>query len=167
MFIYTVKANSLKFIAVIVAAVAVLVSIALITGKSEVLTTQAVAEANKNINFDKIKTEEDRREFLQQFGWETEDTEVESVTIKLPSEFDKIMTEYNELQKSQGLDLIKYKGREVERYSYKITNYPDYEGDVYGNIIIYRNRVIGGDICSADITGFIHGFTKPVTGDKR
>lgn len=161
MFIYTVKANSLKFIAVILAAAAILVSIALISGKSEIKTTMAIAQANEGINFDKIKTEEDRLKFLKQFGWELEDAEVESVKIKLPGEFDKIMTEYNELQKSQGLDLKKYNGREVERYTYKITNYPDYEGTVYANIIIYKNRVIGGDICSADISGFIAGFARP------
>ena len=162
MFIYTVKANTLKFIAVILAAVAILVSVIIISDHTEVLTTAAIEEANKSINYDKIKSEEDRRSFLKQFGWETEDGEVEAVKIKLPAEFDKIMLEYNELQKSQGLDLMKYKGREVERFTYKITNFPDYDGTVLANIIVYRNRVIGGDVCSADIEGFIQGFTYPV-----
>ena len=161
MFIYTVKANTLKFIAIILAAAAALVSVVMITEKSEILTTQAISAANKNIKYDKIKTEEDRLEFLKQFGWETEGGEVEMVTVKLPGEFDRIMTEYNELQKSQGLDLNKYKGRDVERYTYKVSNYPDYRGTVYANIIIYRNRVIGGDICSSDVSGFIHGFSLP------
>lgn len=160
MFIYTVKANTLKFVAVILVAVTALVSVVLITGRTDIITTEAIAIANKDIKFDKIKTEENRRDFLKQFGWETEDKEVESVTVKLPGDFDRIMVEYNELQKSQGLDLMKFKGREVERYTYKITNYPDYEGTVYANVIVYRNRVIGGDICSSDVAGFIHGFMK-------
>ena len=46
------------------------------------------------------------------------------------------------------------------RYTYEITNYDGEDGVVYANILIYRNRVIGGDICSADVTGFIHGFEK-------
>jgi len=160
MFIYTVKANTLRFIAVILAAAAVLVSVVLISESSEIMTTQAISAANKNIKFDKIKSKEDRRAFLEQFGWETSDDEVEGISVKLPGEFDRIMTEYNELQKSQGLDLLKFKGREVERYTYKVTNYPDYDGTVYANIIIYRNRVIGGDICSSDVSGFIHGFMR-------
>ena len=155
-----IKANSLKFVAVILAAAAVLVSIALISGRADVLTTKAIAAQTKDINYEKIKTEEDRREFLHQFGWETEDGEIESVTIKLPGDFDRIMIEYNELQKSQGLDLQKFKGREVERFTYKVTNYPAYDGVVYANIIVYRNRVIGGDICSSDVSGFIHGFLR-------
>lgn len=164
MFIYTVKGSTIKFFAVILIAVAALISVAVISSRSETLTTEAISTANKSIRYDKIKTAEDRRKFLEQFGWETEDGEVESVKVKLPAEFDKIMTEYNELQKSQGLDLQKHKGREVERYTYTVTNYPDYSGTVYANIIVYRNRVIGGDICSSDISGFIHGFELPALG---
>ena len=26
------------------------------------------------------------------------------------------------------------------------------------NVIVYKKRVIGGDICSTDVTGFIYGF---------
>ena len=33
-------------------------------------------------------------------------------------------------------------------------------GKVYVNVIVYRNKVIGGDVCSASIGGFIHGFEK-------
>lgn len=164
MFIYTVKGNTIKFFAVILIAVAALISVAVLTSRSDILTTQAISTANKSIKYDKIKTSEDRREFLEQFGWKTEDTEIESVKVKLPAEFDKIMTEYNELQKSQGLDLQKHKGREVERYTYTVTNYPDYSGTVYANVIVYRNRVIGGDICSSDVSGFIHGFDLPALG---
>lgn len=161
MFIYTVKANTLKFLAVILAAAAVLVSVVVISEQTEILTTHAIAEATKEIKYDKIKNEDDRRSFLEQFGWEVEDDELEAVKMKLPAEFDRIMTEYNDMQKTQGLDLMKYKGREIERFTYRITNYPDYEGTVLANVIIYRNRVIGGDVCSADVTGFIHGFSKP------
>ena len=41
-----------------------------------------------------------------------------------------------------------------------VTNYPGYSGTVHANVIVYRNRVIGGDVCSADVGGFIHGFEK-------
>ena len=54
----------------------------------------------------------------------------------------------------------KYKGKEVMRYTYEVTNYPEYEGRVYANLIVYRNKVIGGDICSADAQGFLQGFVK-------
>ena len=78
--------------------------------------------------------------------------------MTVPTEFDKVYAAYNELQKEQGLNLSRYKGKDVTRYTFAITNYKDYEGTVYANVLVYRNRVIGGDVCSADVSGFVHGF---------
>nr|MBQ4318223.1 DUF4830 domain-containing protein [Clostridia bacterium] len=93
---------------------------------------------------------------------EVEGTPKEEAAVTIPSEFDKVFLGYNELQKRQGLNLAKYKRKEITRYTYVVTNYPDYSGTVYANLLVYRNRIIGGDICSADVNGFIHGFTSDV-----
>lgn len=85
----------------------------------------------------------------------------EEETVKIPKNFDKVLASYNNIQLHQGLDLTKYAGKEVSRFTYKVTNYPDYSGDVWANVIVYRDRVIGGDICSSDVDGFIHDFTFP------
>ena len=66
--------------------------------------------------------------------------------------------DYNEIQKSQGLNLEKYKGKDVIRFTFKVKNYTNSEGDVYANVLVYKKKVIGGDLCSADVNGFIHGF---------
>jgi hypothetical protein len=86
---------------------------------------------------------------------------VETREVTIPAQFDKVFAGYNELQKSQGLDLSKYKKKTVTRHTFTVTDYEGYEGTVYANVLVYRNRVIGGDICSADVSGFIHGFEKP------
>ena len=54
-----------------------------------------------------------------------------------------------------GLDLSRYKRKDVMRYTYQVENYPDYQGVVYANILVYKNKIIGGDICSADVNGFV------------
>lgn len=170
MFICTLKASNIKFFAVIVSAVALLITLVAVTQGSaapEALSpadspsTQVSAAPESKISFDKIRTNDDRVEFLKQFGWEVAPEALEEVTLKLPGEFDRIMTEYNELQKSQGLDLSKYKGQEVVRYTYEVKNYPDYDGEVHANIIVCKNRVVGGDICSADLDGFITSLYRP------
>ena len=166
MFIYSVKATTLKLAAVISAAVISLAAIILLVPEYTPKTTAAIAQTVSQYNYEKIKTNEDRINFLKQFGWELDGEIKEEVSMKIPAEFDKVMKTYNELQKRGGFDLSKYKGREVTRYTYKITNYPEYDGEVLANVIIYKNRVIGGDICSADVKGFIGTFEFPRDSDK-
>ena len=55
----------------------------------------------------------------------------------------------------QGLDISKYKNKKVTRYTYLAENYDGYDGDVYVNLILYKNTVIACDISSADPSGFI------------
>ncbi len=158
MFICTVRANTLKFFAVIAVSIIALCTIILSIPEYNPVSPKSIAASAEKYNYDKIKTGDDIVSFLAQFGWEVEPTPLEEVKIKIPAEFDKVMNAYNELQRNQGLDLSKYRGREVTRYTYRVTNYPDYKGSVMANVIIYKKRVIGGDICSTDVTGFIYGF---------
>ena len=142
MFIYTMRASSLKFFGVTTLAVIALVTLLFFipSGVPASASTPSTSslETVETIRFDKIKTNTDR------------------------TEFDKVYRSYNELQKKQGFDLTKYLKKSVTRYSYRITNYPDYDGDVLANVLIYKNRVIGGDICSTDANGFIHGFDRNI-----
>jgi hypothetical protein len=159
MFVYSVKASSLKLIGIISAMAAAMAVLFLLVPAGE--AEAAETSGSVKISYEKIKTADDRAGFLNQFGWEIDPEPVEEVKLTIPSEFDNIMNSYNELQKHQGLDLSKFRGKEVERYTYKVSNYPGYSGTVYANVIIYKNRVIGGDICSSDVSGFIHDFTFP------
>ena len=159
MFIYSLRASTIKFCAVVCVALATLIT--LIAFIPVVAVDDVSAAANANIDYSGVKTNDDRVKFLAQFGWQVDPEAVESIEVTIPEEFDKIFTAYNELQKRQGLDLIKYKKKNVQRYTYKITNYPGYEGAVYAHIITYRNRVISGDICSADAKGFMHTLSFP------
>lgn len=160
MFVYSVKAQTLQFFSIVaVSVISLLVLIAFIpTYEPTVINTLYTETAN--VNFNKIKTNDDRIDFLEQFGWTVAEIAVDEQKVKIPETFDKIMLSYNEFQRQMGLDLAKYKGKEVMRYTYEVTNYPEYEGRVYANLIIYRNKVIGGDICSADAQGFLQGFVK-------
>lgn len=165
MFICSVKGNTLKFFAIIALAIVAVTALIIALPESNTVSAGSVFEGSDKINYDKIKTEEARIGFLEQFGWEVAENATEDVEIQIPADFDKVMNSYNEIQKTQGFDLSKYKGKTVQRYTYEVKNYPDYDGTVYANIIIYKNRVIGGDICSADVKGFIQGFEMEKTED--
>lgn len=159
MFIYSLRASTLKFFAVVCVALVTLITLIAFIPEFDG-DSSAVTQNNVSYNFDKIKTNDDRIKFLSQFGWQVKNDPIETAEITIPSTFDKVFISYNEIQKQQGLDLIKYKNKEVMRYTYEITNYDGYSGTVYATLIVYRNKVIGGDICSADVKGFIHGFIK-------
>jgi hypothetical protein len=158
MFIYSLKASTIKFFGAICVAMAALITLIVFVPVYDGGAMQTGAGAG--INYAKIKDNAARRNFLGQFGWETSEKELEAIEISIPREFDSVMSEYNEIQKRQGLDLSKYKGKTVRRYTYEVTNYDGCEGTVYANLIIYKNNVIGGDICTADVSGLIRGFEK-------
>ena len=162
MFIYSMRAGTIKLVGVICVALTVLVTLIAFV-PTYAVTSQTSANATEGANqyrYDGIKGAEDVVSFLSQFGWKTDSAPVETKTVTIPSEFDKVFSVYNELQKEQGLNLSGYKNKEVTRYTFKVTNYEGYEGTVYANVLVYRHRVIGGDICSADVSGFVHGFEK-------
>ena len=156
MFIYSLRASTLKLLGV--SCVALVALITLIAFVPTLGADSQTVSGEPKIEYTGVKTNEDRIEFLGQFGWEVKSDAVDSREVTIPSEFDKIFTGYNEIQKRQGLDLSDYKKKKVMRYTYEITNYEGAEGVVYANLLVYRNRVIGGDVCSADVKGFIHGF---------
>ena len=179
MFIYSLKASTIKFFGIICVALAALITlIAFVPAYASGDTTVGNVPSNSteanvggsngssssetvSIRYDKVKSADDAASFLGQFGWIADAGSVERADVTIPAEFDKVFAGYNEMQKAQGLDLSKYKKKDVIRYTFRVTNYEGYEGTVYANVLVYRNRVIGGDVCSADVSGFIHGFARP------
>lgn len=155
MFVYSVRASTVKFFAVIALTVTVLVgAIAIGNGHAVAASSQA------GIKFGGIKTNEDRIEFISQFGVNVSGEPSETVKFSVPENFDKVTSAYNEIQKSQGLNLEKYKNKKVTRYTYEIDKWGDYEGPVCVNLIIYRSTVIACDISSKDSTGFVEPLIK-------
>ena len=157
MIIKTMRKSSLKLFGCIICAVAIAVTLSVFTPSSSL---SPAFSASDRIDYSGAQTNEGRIEFLNSFGWEVsgEPTEITEVTV--PSEFDTVFQGYNELQKLQGLDLSRYRQKQVTRYTYRVTNYQGYDGTVYANLIVYRGTVVGGDICTEDASGFIHGFLK-------
>ena len=163
MFIYTVRASGIKFFGILLLTFAVLLGLTIGGGAVTVS-----AGNSSQINFSGIKTEEDRIAFLSSFGVKTTEKSIEEVAFVMPENFDRVMLGYNEIQKAQGFDLSRYAKKKVTRFTYEVTNYnelqpedeEEYQGNVYANILIYRNRVIGADISSADPAGFVEALIK-------
>lgn len=100
------------------------------------------------------------RDFLYSFGWDTDETPVEISQVLIPSEFNETYNQYNDIQLSQGFDLTLYKGEAAVKYVFTVKNYPGLQGDssVRATLLTFNGNIIGGDICSVRMDGFMHGF---------
>ena len=161
MFIVTVRAQTVRLAALLCVAVTLFLGIAVFrdAGGMDTLAAQQ-GEAVETVSYVKLRTDEERLKFLASLGWQTTGEVVDEQSFVLPETFDRVLSGYNEIQKDQGLDLSRYRKKRVTRYTYEITNYEGYEGKVYANLIVFRNRVIAGDISSADPMGFVSGLEK-------
>lgn len=160
MFIVSIKGSKLKKI-IAVGLVAVFAVIGGIISVSNEKSKPVSAIGGVSL---KAGTSEERAAFFSQFGWQVNETPIEIKEVVIPTEFDETYTKYNEIQKSQSLDLERYKGVRVKHFTYEILNYPGYSSDcglIHGNILVYDNTVIGGDVCSVELGGFMHTFTLP------
>ena len=166
MFVYSFKASTVRILGVVcIALVGIIAMVAFVptyvtAGNADAPAVQVGSES-VSVKYDKIRTEQDVVNFLAQFGWQVEGKAIEVKEVTVPGEFDKIYAGYNQMQVAQGLDLTRYKGKTLTRYTLKVTNYEGYEGEVLANVLVWRKKVVGGDICSAEISnGFVQGFEK-------
>ena len=154
MFIYSVRASTLRFFGILALTVSLLVGIMAFSGADSVS-----AMSDGAYRFSDISTKEDRIEFLSQFGIRASaDSEAEE-SFTMPETLDRVLLSYNEIQKAQGLDLSGYVRKNVKRYTYTVENYKNQDITVYANVIVYRHRVIGGDISASGEGGFVLPFT--------
>lgn len=157
MFVYSFRASTAKFFAVVALALTTLVL--LVVFVPTYVDGEETAAGTESYRYTGVKTDADRKSFLSQFGITVKETAVEEREVTIPSDFDKVFAAYNELQKEQGFDLSVYRKKTVMRYTYEVENFEGYDGTVYVNLIVYKNRVIGADIASLDVSGFICGLT--------
>ena len=157
MFIVSLSSSKIKKIfCVALALIAVsLVAVFFVNSQSSVKV--------KKVNLHTAETADDRLKFISDFGWIVDEDPVEVRQIAIPQEFDDVYNNYNQIQLSQGFDLTGFAGRSAKRWTYVIRNYPDVSSDedyVRINLLICDGKIIGGDVCSIKLDGFMHGFEK-------
>ena len=147
MMIMTAKVNIKKVLIVLGAIAALLIGTIALFGSSDTTHTSATVSDNDSwVNF------------LKSFGWDVTTTPMESGQVRIPTETTEVFDRYNQLQQAQGYDLMKYSGKKVMRYVYKVTNYPGATDPVFATVLVYKNQIIGGDITNTAAGGKIQSF---------
>lgn len=149
MFVKTIKLKKPNPIAIVLVLAAVLILIGI----------WVFGSGGKGIgNKYKLASNTERTKFLTDLGWQVSPNETDCKVVKVPSEFNKVYDVYNRLQKEQGFDLTKYKGKSVEIYTYDVYNYPNKSDNILAHLIVCDGTLIGGDVSSTEINGFMQGL---------
>lgn len=95
----------------------------------------------------------------------TRASEWEKETVTLPEREDASWKRYLAMQAESGYDMTPYCGMEAVKFRCRIGNHPEGE-NVYANLYLIKGKVIGGDIMSPALDGFMHGLKMPKQDSK-
>lgn len=152
MLIMTTKVDKRKLLIAAAAIIAAIAALIFLGSSSESQPTASVTTSPAG------DTNDQRVKFLTDLGWDVTTSPAEASEVKIPKGPDEVFDRYNEMQKSQGYDLSKYAGKKVMRYVYQINNFPNAKEPVYATLLVYKDKIIGGDITDTTPGGKVQGF---------
>ena len=133
---------------------ALLVSLLLCAAAGQLSDAQAAPSCPEG------STPQQRLDYILSLGWEVHDGE-RCEEVVLPEVFGSSYDSYLTLQRECGFDLSPYAGQTVQRYCYEVTNYPGGEGTVLLNLLVYQGQIIGGDVRTTALDGFMQSLAFP------
>ena len=153
MLIWTLKFDKKKAAFWVIMAALVIIGIILLLGAGGRSGSGAPASGKQG---DTVKTEKARAAYLEQCGWKVETPALKEETVLIPKSFSNVFETYNDLQKQQGFDLSRYAGCEVKLYTYKVLD-SNLGDNVLASLYVSDGRVVGGDVHSTALDGFMCG----------
>ena len=142
----TPKTRNLLIVLLTLAFLAVLLLVGTAAGGVKLLAKDVCSTTEKRVNY------------LADCGWTADPASEQAQDVLIPVHFTPVYESYNELQRQQGWDLADYAGKTCTLYTYAVTNYPDKEQQVLADLYVYKNQVIGGDVHSTNLGGFMIGL---------
>ena len=155
MMVMTAKVDMKKILLILAAVAALVFSLILLLGDDSSTPQESTVSATVAPS---VSANDGRVHFLKSFGWDVTTSPTESSQVRIPEQSSEVFDRYNNLQKSQGYDLSQYAGKNVMRYVYKVNNYPGATQDVYATVLVYKDKIIGGDVTDTAPNGQIRGF---------
>ncbi len=148
MFVYNLKVKPSKKLAVFFAVASVSVAIVCIICMTSVhnkVTDTATCDEIGTYSLS-VKSTEEQCKFLEQFEIMADSESVQSREVVIPTKFNSVYEEYNELQQTIGLDLSRYKGETAKEVRYELKN----SETKYAVLLIYNEKVIGAHLTNGE-----------------
>lgn len=161
MFVVSIKTGKRKMVAVLAVALVVITAVSVFARMRAAAPTAVCEEKKYSLT---AATNEERVSFFRQFGWTVDAEPLNVADVSIPTDFDDVYVSYNNIQKEQGLDLTAVAGKTCKQYVYKITNYPQQES-MKGTLLIYNGAVVGGDLSTPELDGFMTGFNGEIESE--
>ncbi len=161
MFIFTAKVRRGRLLLGVVALILACGIFTAVAGFHSIWSAPTAAVQTASPSPKGLKSDADRIIYLKGFGWEVSPEPVQVEELQVPAEFDSTYDDYLALQTNQGFDLTQYAGKKVKRYTYDITNYPTGETGYQVSLLLFKDRVVGGEVASADSGEILHGLAFP------
>ena len=156
MFIFTAKINKKRIVSIAAIALIVVAAVLLAKPRGQEYAADEALAGTSAAGSD-IRTNDDRLSYILSMGYSVLPDPLSEKEVIIPEQFDATYEQYNALQKECGFDLAPYAGKTVTQYVYSVTGYEGAE-DVQLELLVYKNKVIGGSIYTAAVDGFMRGL---------
>ncbi|MCL2588724.1 MAG: DUF4830 domain-containing protein [Oscillospiraceae bacterium] len=147
MFIVTAKLSKKKAVIFVLIIAVLLAAVIILAGRRDQEPDAIRAESAAEV-----------AAYLESLGWQISPEPLEVQEILIPRAFDAVYEAYNAMQIEAGFDLTAHKGRSAIRFSWQVLNYPGQTEGVIAEVLVANGEIIGGDMQSTHLDGFIHGL---------
>lgn len=139
MFVVTLKKAGLKKVGVGVICCALVVFSAVLGRYISGRSVMAAAAASGN----KIESAQDIQTWFTGYGLDVDAATIAADKVKIPRRWDDSFSAFNGVVQQSGMDLTRYKGKTVEKWSALLPAASNGETSRYGVLLVYKKKAVG------------------------
>ena len=152
MFVVTLSKTSLKKLGLGAMCCALVVGSALL-GRFISNRTVAVSAA-----VNKIESAQDIQTWFTGYGLDVDGASITADKVKIPRKWDDSFSAFNGVVQQSGMDLARYKGKTVEKWTVLCPQLSTGDHDTYCVLLVYKAKAVGAYLLqkpSGEVTGLI------------
>lgn len=139
MFVVTLKKAGLKRVGIGVLCCALVVFSAMLGRYISGRSVMAAAAASGN----KIESAQDIQTWFTGYGLDVDAATIAADKVKIPRRWDDSFSAFNGVVQQSGMDLARYKGKTVEKWSALLPAASNGETSRYGVLLVYKKKAVG------------------------